>query len=209
MKILSHRGYWKHKAEKNSEHAFRRSFSLGFGTETDIRDCGGQLMISHDPPNGGEMHFSRFLEIYSEYLGDLPLALNIKSDGLPSMLVKCLEPYSADCFFFDMSVPDALGYLKAGLPVLTRVSEYETVPSYYEDAFGVWVDSFYGDWYDEDVLEGFLSDGKSVCIVSPELHGRDDLGLWKRLLTMDCCRESAVLLCTDFPEVAADFLGKV
>lgn len=35
MIILSHRGYWKETHEKNLPIAFERSFSLGFGTETD------------------------------------------------------------------------------------------------------------------------------------------------------------------------------
>ena len=39
MMILSHRGYWK---EKNLPIAFERSFSLGFGTETDYK---GELVI--------------------------------------------------------------------------------------------------------------------------------------------------------------------
>ncbi len=38
MIILSHRGYWKEVSEKNKPIAFERSFSLGLGTETYIRD---------------------------------------------------------------------------------------------------------------------------------------------------------------------------
>ena len=48
MIILSHRGYWKDVNEKNQQVSFERSFSLGFGTETDIRDYKGELVISHD-----------------------------------------------------------------------------------------------------------------------------------------------------------------
>jgi hypothetical protein len=38
MEILSHRGYWKIESKKNKLYAFERSFSYGFGVETDIRD---------------------------------------------------------------------------------------------------------------------------------------------------------------------------
>ena len=40
------------------EHArrLRRSFDLGFGTETDVRDRGGELVISHDPPHRRRDH---------------------------------------------------------------------------------------------------------------------------------------------------------
>lgn len=48
MIVLSHRGYWKNSLEKNKFVAFERSFSMGFGTETDIRDFNGELVISHD-----------------------------------------------------------------------------------------------------------------------------------------------------------------
>ncbi|MFG6652729.1 hypothetical protein ACGYN7_08905 [Campylobacter jejuni] len=41
MKILSHRGYWKNKQEKNSIAAFDRSFLNSYGLETDLRDVGG------------------------------------------------------------------------------------------------------------------------------------------------------------------------
>jgi glycerophosphoryl diester phosphodiesterase len=45
MKIMSHRGYWRGEDEKNTTTAFSRSFDLGFGTETDVRDALGQLVI--------------------------------------------------------------------------------------------------------------------------------------------------------------------
>ena len=38
MQVISHRGYWKAASEKNTQTAFKRSFSLGYGTETDVRD---------------------------------------------------------------------------------------------------------------------------------------------------------------------------
>ena len=50
MIVLSHRGYWKTPAEKNTAAAFRRSFDLGFGTETDVRDRGGELVIATTRP---------------------------------------------------------------------------------------------------------------------------------------------------------------
>src|ERR1700722_7438777 len=100
MLILSHRGYWKQPAEKNQEIALRRSFALGFGAETDVRDRGGTLVISHDPPLGGELPFEALLDIHPEYDGDLPLALNVKSDGLQPLLVAALERRGLQNHFF-------------------------------------------------------------------------------------------------------------
>ena len=60
MEILSHRGYWKNEGEKNTKIAFERSFQLGFGTETDIRDYKGELVISHDIADSSCMKLEAF-----------------------------------------------------------------------------------------------------------------------------------------------------
>jgi glycerophosphoryl diester phosphodiesterase len=101
MKILSHRGYWKTVDEKNSMLAFERSFSLGFGTETDIRDYKGQLVISHDIPTDKQaiILLSDFFECYKSYNCDLPLALNIKSDGLQTLLMTLLSDYNIRFYY--------------------------------------------------------------------------------------------------------------
>jgi glycerophosphoryl diester phosphodiesterase len=100
MKILSHRGYWKEVAEKNTIEAMRRSFSLGFGTETDVRDYNGDLVISHDIADENAISFQKFLEIYGEYSKDLPLALNIKSDSLQLKLKEALARNKSRIIFF-------------------------------------------------------------------------------------------------------------
>ena len=81
MRIISHRGYWKTPSEKNTINAFQRSFDLGFGTETDIRDLAGEIVVSHDLPKGDEIRLEKFLALVSSYENahSLTLALNIKS----------------------------------------------------------------------------------------------------------------------------------
>ena len=124
MKIISHRGYWKTPAEKNTAKAFSKSFSMNFGVETDVRDFCGQLVISHDPPKGGELFFSEFLEMASTYGNNLPIAINVKADGLANLISKDLEKYNfLNIFVFDMSVPDMRGYISKSLPIFTRISE--------------------------------------------------------------------------------------
>ena len=82
MKILSHRGYWKKPKERNTKVAFERSFSLGFGTETDIRDHNGKLVISHDMASNDAMLAEKFFDIYCSFSEPLPLALNVKAEGI-------------------------------------------------------------------------------------------------------------------------------
>jgi hypothetical protein len=207
MQILSHRGYWKKPEEKNSELAFRRSFELGFGTETDFRDFNGQLVISHDVPTSEAMNASRFFEIYNEYQRKLPLAINIKSDGLHHLLRELLDEYNIQNYFlFDMSVPDGLVYARqGGFQVFTRQSEYEKEPSFYEEAQGVWMDMFLSDWIKAQDVSAHLEKGKQVCIVSPDLHKRAHLQFWEKLSKMPITQSKHLMLCTDFPEEARKY----
>lgn len=205
MIVLSHRGYWQTECEKNQGVAFKRSFDLGFGTETDVRDCNGDLVISHNMPNGAEMSLVDFLKIQKNKT--LPLALNIKADGLAEQLKKTMGASGIKNWFaFDMSVPDMRAYLQAGMPVFTRMSEVEKEPVWLEESVGVWLDGFAETWYDVDSVDALLKKGKRVCIVSSELHGRDAEPLWKMLFPL--AEHSALMLCTDCPERARDFFGE-
>lgn len=209
MKILSHRGYWKTEEEKNTIIAFERSFKLGFGTETDIRDLDGDLVISHDPPKSGIEYVTveDFFKIY-KLLGDgLQLALNIKSDGLQKKLMQLISEYNITNYFvFDMSIPDTLGFLNCKSKVFTRQSEYEITPALYYEADGIWIDEFYRHWIDNDVIQQHLNFDKKICIVSPELHKRDFILEWnnyKNIFVKDT--ENKIFLCTDLPEKAKQF----
>ena len=208
MIVLSHRGYWKDPAEKNTEAAFRRSFSLGFGTETDLRDRLGRLVISHDPPTGGEMLADDFFRLFAEYDRSLPLALNIKADGLQGMVADLLGRHEIDnSFVFDMAVPDALGYFRRGLKTFTRRSELEPVAPFDERANGVWADAFFGDWSDLDELARLL-DARPVCLVSPDLHGRPYTPFWERLAASGLADRPGLMICTDYPEEARAFFAE-
>ena len=206
MIILSHRGYWKTEEEKNREIAFRRSCEHGFGIETDIRDLSGELVISHDPPKSGELTLNRFLEIYREYDISVPLAFNIKADGLQRMLKTLLTKFSITNYFvFDMSIPDTLQYLKHSFKIFSRQSDVEKEALLYNDSKGVWIDCFDNDWVGETTLKEHLANGKRVCLVSPELHHREHIPFWGRLKAMRIIKSQNVLICTDYPEEARSF----
>ena len=200
MKIVAHRGHWNMATEKNSAGAFARALAGGFGIETDLRDVAGTVVISHDMPRGGEMTLDQFLILCKRYPGSRPLALNIKADGLQAPVGAALQRHAIlDAFVFDMAVPDALGYLKTAIPTYSRSSEYEDPPPFFEQAAGIWLDAFHGQWYQMDVIEGWLAQGKAVCIVSPELHGRPHLPLWHSLCEAHLQQHASLCLCTDFP----------
>lgn len=197
MKIISHRGLWKTINEKNNIIAFKKSIDLNYGIETDIRDYKGELVISHDIPTGGELLFETFIDLIKS---NIPIALNIKADGL-AVHLKCImkKKNLNNWFVFDMSVPDMLSYIKEDIPVFCRMSEIERTPILFEKITGVWLDSFYDVWFDSNFVENLLLE-KKVCIVSSELHGRNYENLWKMLKKIKS--NDNLMLCTDYPELA-------
>ncbi len=207
MKIISHRGYWKKSTERNTLVAFRRSFSLGYGTETDLRDSSGRLVVSHDLPTETSIPAEKFFDLYLNTNPSLTLALNIKSDGLQGLLKQFIEAYKIKNYFiFDMSVPDAVVSIKCGLRVFTRHSDLESEPAYYKQAAGVWIDSFCDNsWITCEKIVQHLSANKQVCIVSPELHQRPQESVWQVIRLNGLHLNKAVMLCTDLPELAAAY----
>ena len=201
MQILSHRGFWVTPEEKNSEIAFKRSFENGWGVETDLRDQGDKLVISHDMP--GEkpaMDFEYFLDLYQSYHKTMCLALNIKADGLLNAIRTTLAKRGISTYFlFDMSFPEALLCKRGKIPFYSRQSEYETEIQLAEECAGIWLDAFEGEWYTMDVIDNHLKAGKQVAIVSPELHKRPYSDFWAELRSASFLNSNNLFLCTDFP----------
>lgn len=206
LQILAHRGLWKSPEEKNSLAALTLALRRGFGLETDVRDCAGELVISHDPPMLGGLSFRSLLEEYKSLGATSTLALNIKADGLAQQLRQLLAEYDVQNYFvFDMSVPDLLGYARDEMPFFTRLSEFESVPALLERSSGIWLDAFQSEWYDAVTIDRHLQAGKRVCVVSPELHRRSKDNVW-RLLRKIASSGSKLLCCTDFPEELREWM---
>ena len=206
MKIISHRGYWKNFEENNRQISFNRSFEFGYGTETDIRDYQGELVVSHEIPNEFSMTMIKFLELYAGYKNPFLLALNIKADGLQRKMRELLEKYNiTNYFLFDMSIPDTIQYIKMGFNVFCRQSEYELNVPFYNEIKGIWLDSFCKIWYSSDLVNEHLINGKQVCIVSSELHKRDHLNHWQYLKSFNLNNSDNLILCTDYPEEARKY----
>jgi len=208
MKILAHRGYWLERQEKNGFAAFERAWSHDYGIETDLRDLNGTVVVSHDPPQVGARTFESLLEAYRERGHETLLALNIKADGLQGAVALLLAKYQVRNYFvFDMSVPDSLHYLRAEMCVFARLSEYEPETPLLDRATGVWLDAFESEWWTESTIRALNARGKSVAIVSPELHGRPHEAAWEALLPLGDIG-NAIMLCTDFPEEADRYFGR-
>jgi hypothetical protein len=206
MNILAHRGHWVAASEKNSFAAFARAWSAGHGIETDLRDRDGEVVVSHDPPLADAISFGAFLEAHAAQGAETVLALNVKADGLQPAIARALARHRVRNFFlFDMSLPDTLHYLRAGMPVSVRLSEYESENALLARASGVWLDAFESEWWTPELVRGLCARGKSVAVVSPELHGRPHDALWERLKSLEPAVREKLMLCTDFPAAAENF----
>lgn len=207
IQIISHRGFWKNKSEQNSESAFFRSLSEGYGIETDIRDYKGNLVIAHDIADENSILLNELFLLYLKIGDNLTLALNIKADGLHKKIKEFLLNYDIDNYFvFDMSIPETISYKESQVKYFTRLSEYEPIPTFYDHACGVWIDCFVSsDWINQDLLNKHIKAGKMICIVSPELHQRDPMPFWESLLRVDKENDYKLMICTDYPDKARGF----
>lgn len=203
MQILSHRGHWLTKEERNAPVALARSFEGGFGTETDLRDLAGRLVVAHDPALPGALPAEELFALHARLGPALPLALNVKADGLQTMTAALIERFAApDAFVFDMSIPDTIQWLKTPVPVFVRESDVEPEPPLLDRAAGVWLDGFASDWWKPATILRHLDAGRRVCLVSPELHGRPHLPVWEILATSGLDAVDGLMLCTDHPSDA-------
>lgn len=206
MKILAHRGCWNTPKEKNTLAALHRALDNGFGIESDLRDYMGKLVISHNMANADCPQADEIFQRLAKYQDRFCFAINIKADGLKDELARQLSAYKITNYFtFDMSIPQLVEYSKMGLVYFTRQSEVEPEPVMYEDAAGVWIDGFEGtDWITEALLQTHISQGKQVCLVSPELHQRKYIPFWQKLSLFHLNWDN-VILCTDKPVEAAKY----
>lgn len=208
MKILAHRGDWDQDIPNNSPEAIRRALENGYGFESDVRDYAGTLVISHNIANRACQQAKEIFSWLAEFHDRFPFAINIKADGLISLLTELLQEYHIQNYFtFDMSVPQMIEFQQAGLRFFTRQSEVESTPILYQDAAGVWIDGFFGeDWITESMICTHLHNGKAVCLVSPELHHRSHQTFWEKIKHADILSDQ-LMLCTDLPHEASRYFG--
>lgn len=209
MKIISHRGYWSNNNKKNTLDSFVRSYENCFGLETDIRDYHQSLIISHDVPDNSCLSFEDFIDVYQRDGKQLPLAINVKADGLQKLFADAIRDVPINYFVFDMSIPDALAWIAADHPVFLRMSEYEPRPVLFDKCAGLWIDPMVDEeWVKEELLSDLLLANKSVCLVSPELHRRDHRRFWDQISSMSLKDDPNLMICTDFPKDCNNFFNK-
>ena len=155
-------------------------------------------------PRGDEITFEEVLQIMDGR--NLPLALNIKADGMAEEILRLLKQYNHTNYFtFDMSIPDMVMQLKTELIVFTGLSDILSPAVLLDQAKGIWLDCFNSDWYDSKLVDTYLEMGKPVCIVSADLHKRNIKRQWEIIKQCSHFSSDSLMLCTDYPEIAKEF----
>jgi hypothetical protein len=164
MKLISHR--------RNTVSELLATDSK-YGIEVDIRSKGDRLIIHHDPFVAGES-FDEWIDAYRHGT----LILNVKEEGLEARLIALMQSKGiADYFFLDQSFPFLVKWSKAGEHrCAVRVSEFESIETALTLAGKVdwvWVDCFTRFPLSEYDAGRLKDAGFKLCLVSPELQGRD------------------------------------
>lgn len=203
---MAHRGTWsKEQLVPNSQEALLAALDAGFSIETDLRDRNGAVVVSHDPvTDDSVLTLDQFLSRISRATlsREIVFALNVKSDGLSSIITDELRTLQGiPHFFFDMSTPELVKYVNAGLRVGLRQSEFESLApqlSICSEPSAVWVDGFDSDWWQTNELTELGSRKIVVILVSPELHGRDPAQVWETFAD-EFHNNPNLYICTDHP----------
>jgi hypothetical protein len=144
-----------------------------FGVEIDIRSYGDELVLHHDPYVRGE-----FFEAWLKAFRHKTLILNIKEEGLEDAVLKLMKKFSIEDFFFlDQSFPFLVKTAKTGESrCAVRVSEFESMDTALTlegQIEWVWVDCFTRFPLDHAAAARLQKAGFKLCLVSPELQGRE------------------------------------
>jgi len=173
-----------------------------YGVEVDIRSFGEQLIIHHDPFVLGTV-FEDWLAAYQHGT----LILNVKEEGLEAKLISLMKTYGIeDYFFLDQSFPFLVKWAKAGeRRCAVRLSEFESIETALTLAGKVdwiWVDCFTRFPLNQDDAHQLKNAGFKLCLVSPELQGRDpNVEIPQLIKTLHHLDISPDAVCTKRPDL--------
>lgn len=142
------------------------------GAEIDLRIYFGKIVLAHDPFVGG----ASLRDWLSSFTGNL-LILNTKETGIEREIVETINSVAPklEYFFLDLPTPSLIKAANKRIPVAVRVSEVEPFAfSSKVVSNWIWLDSFFGNWaHLEEIKELRPSIPQKICLVSPELQGRE------------------------------------
>jgi hypothetical protein len=149
-----------------------RSVPSHHGVEIDIRSENGRLILQHAPFCEGT-DFEEWLEHFDHAF----VILNIKEEGIEEAVQALIDKKKvANYFYLDVSFPFIVELVNSGQKkIALRFSEFESIETCLSLAGKVdwvWVDCFSRFPLDRESYEK-LSDYFKICLVSPDLLGRE------------------------------------
>lgn len=144
---------------------------LDVGLEFDVHSYLGELVITHDPMNGGELLRNFLLHTEGRFC-----AINIKQEGIEESTISLALKYlgANNFYLFDVTMPQIVRLGPRHRDHLAiRVSQIEKPDIKYLSSYAshVWLDTFDGTyWPCNDEIKSLLSLNYSITFVSPELH---------------------------------------
>ncbi|MDC0345974.1 hypothetical protein OAM99_04805 [Planktomarina sp.] len=193
MEIISHR---------INTIAQLKATNPNYGVEVDIRSDRQNLIVHHDPFSNGEL-FNTWLESYQHGT----LILNVKEEALESYLIDLMsEREITNYFFLDQTFPFLIKWSAASKQrCAVRVSEFESIDTAMAlkgMARWIWVDCFTKFPLNKCDTDDLKKAGFKLCLVSPELQGRDpdiEISALVKMLTKNEIDFDAV--CTKRPDL--------
>jgi len=197
MQLIAHRRNTLHELKKTPEY---------YGVEVDIRSFGNSLIVHHEPFTEGEL-FESWLSAYQHRT----LILNVKEEGLENRIITLLKKFRIqDYFFLDQSFPFLVKYSLMGeTRCSVRVSEFESIHTALKLAGRIdwaWIDCFTKFPLSYDDAHLLQSSGLKLCLVSPELQGRNaekEIRALCQILSEEKIQPDAV--CTKRPDLWEKF----
>jgi hypothetical protein len=173
-----------------------------FGVEVDIRSNGNMLYLHHDPFIQGEI-----FEEWIEHFQHGTLILNVKEEGLEDSILKIMQKYNIDDYFFlDQSFPFLRKTSKEGeSKCAVRVSEHENIDtalSLNGTVDWVWVDYFTKFPLNLKEFKILKGAGFKLCFVSPELQGFTEYSYVEKFRNrIDSLGIKGDAVCTKYPDL--------
>jgi hypothetical protein len=179
-----------------------RNIPVEYGVEMDLHAFGNRLVVHHNPFVDA-VDFEQWLTGFNHAF----LILNIKEEGIEQNVKEIVLSHGIKNFFMlDLSFPALIKMVRSGEPrVAVRVSYYEPI----EAAFSlanlaewVWLDLFQDKFpLNFSQIQALKDAQYKICLVSPELHGREISSLAGLRLFLE---ENSIVLdavCTKYPEL--------
>jgi hypothetical protein len=194
----------KHRVNRSAD---LQSLTPELGVEIDLRSNAGspgEIFLAHDPWSSGE-RLEDWLGKFREKGLRGPLILNTKEDGLEERALSLLEKAGIENFFFlDTALPTLVRYAKSARreKFCVRVSSFEPLEqaaSFGKDPLWAWIDCFAGVPLPTHIVLGLPEDWR-VCLVSPELQGRDRTAISEFRRHFASCASRISAVCTKLPE---------